>query len=493
MNGVQETVPASQVQTDGKALSFVRWTQGLINRLVAVSDLGLILLAAGLSLFLPAAGVSTDLTSLQYLALVLLEMAVFHQMMTRVSAYRVEHYTDPVTATLHLFGGLVPAWGVSFILLMAFAPGVLQRPSWLLMWHLLQLALLLLGRQGQGWLIGLANRHQLLRRRVVIIGANDVAERMVMDLRDAEGSGYDILGIFQDASDGTAPARIGGVPVRGDLDSLNAFAQAETIDVVVLALPWSRAPDIFRLMESVNWIAADVVIPFDTSEVAPGYAGITPMGRRTTLQVMNRPFKGSQGVLKVAEDYVVASVALLLLSPLMLLAAIAIRLEGPGPILFRQWRPGFGRKPFAIYKFRTMKVDPNDDATIGTTGRRDPRITRVGAVLRRLSIDELPQLFNVLKGEMSIVGPRPYVANMLVGNERFSDLVAQYAERHRIKPGLTGYAQAHGMRSYALRSAENARRSIEMDLHYMTHWSLWLDIKIMLRTLVSGLAGRNVF
>ena len=308
-----------------------------------------------------------------------------------------------------------------------------------------------------------------------------------------EPDGYEILAVFRDPSDGEAADRIAGVPVAGDLETLNAYALSETIDVVILALPWSRAPDIFRLMEAVNWIAADVAIPFDGVGVSPSFARIMPMGRITALQVMSRPFKGAQGVLKVVEDYVVASAALLLVSPLMLLAALAIRLEGPGPILFRRWRPGFGRKPFAIYKFRTMHVNPQDDATIGTTGRSDPRITRVGAVLRRLSIDELPQLFNVLKGEMSIVGPRPYVANMLVGNERFSDLVVQYAERHRIKPGLTGYARAHGMRSYALRSAENARRSIEMDLHYMTHWSLWMDIRIMLRTLVSGLAGRNVF
>ena len=131
-----------------------------------------------------------------------------------------------------------------------------------------------------------------------------------------------------------------------------------------------------------------------------------------------------------------------------------------------------------------MHANPQDVATIGATSRNDPCITRVGAVLR-LSIDELPQLSNVLKGETSIIGPRPYVADMLVRNKRFSDLVAQYAERHRIKPGLTGYAQAHGMRSYALRSAENARRSIEMDLHYMTLWSLWLDFRIMVRPLVS--------
>ncbi|MBP0447229.1 exopolysaccharide biosynthesis polyprenyl glycosylphosphotransferase [Roseomonas sp. SSH11] len=455
--------------------------------------MAMILCAAILSYYWPVLVYANQLTFFQLLVLALIEVVAFHQMMTRLVAYRVEHYTNPITSALHLLGALLPTWVISVAILTSFAPDVLRSPGWLLVWHILQVLLLVVGRLVQRVLIGMANRQRLLRRRVVIVGANELAEQLIPELSGVTHGGYDILGVVRSTGDDTAVDRVAGVPVLGDLETLNSISLNETIDIVVIALPWSRAQEMFHLMEAVNWIAADVVIPFGRDQVAPSYAGLTQMGRTTTLQVMSRPFKGSQGVLKVAEDYVVASVAVLLLSPLMLMAAIAIRLEGPGPILFRQWRPGFGRKPFAIYKFRTMHVNPNDDATIGTTGRSDPRITRVGAVLRRLSIDELPQIFNVLRGEMSIVGPRPYVANMLVGNERFSDLVAKYAERHRIKPGLTGYAQANGMRSYALRSAENARRSIEMDLHYMTHWSLWLDIKIMFKTLVSGLAGRNVF
>jgi polysaccharide biosynthesis protein PslA len=175
----------------------------------------------------------------------------------------------------------------------------------------------------------------------------------------------------------------------------------------------------------------------------------------------------------------------------MLAAAIAIRLEGPGPILFRQPRVGFNSKPFMIYKFRTMTVDPTDDGSHGTD-RDNQRITRIGALLRRTSIDELPQLLNVLRGEMSIVGPRPHVSNMLVGDGVYSEVVQQYAARHRIKPGITGWAQINGMRG-GIDSLEKANRGADLDLHYIANWSPQFDLRIMVRTLVTGLVGRNVF
>ena len=169
-----------------------------------------------------------------------------------------------------------------------------------------------------------------------------------------------------------------------------------------------------------------------------------------------------------------------------------MRLDSPGPILFRQARTGFNNKTFMIFKFRTMTVDPDDDGSVGTRGRSDPRITKVGKILRNLSIDELPQLLNVLTGDMSIVGPRPYVPNMLVGETLFNDSVRQFAARHRIKPGITGWAQANGLRGHAVRTIEGARRSVELDIYYITHWNLWFDIRIMMRTIMV-LAGRNVY
>ncbi|MBP0492624.1 exopolysaccharide biosynthesis polyprenyl glycosylphosphotransferase [Pararoseomonas indoligenes] len=463
----------------------------MINRLVGVSDFVLFLIAAALLADPPVPVLASGLLLSQIVVIALAEVLVYIAVLERIGGYRVERYADPVAAFFFLIAGLAPALVLSLVLLWTFLPSALWQAQWLLAWHVLLLGILMLGRLLQRWLIGLATRWSLLRRRVVVVGTGPTAEAVVRSLGE-DPVGYDIRAIYRLDNEPRAES-VAGIPVMGNLDALGGYATAHTIDVVVLALPLPRLSEAIRLVESVSWIAADVVIPFERPETSPSFAAIMPLGRLRSLQVLSRPFKGTQGLLKVMEDYVVASIGLLVLSPLMLVAALAIRLEGPGPVLFRQMRPGFGRRPFFIYKFRTMKVNPDDDATVGTTGPADPRVTRVGSVLRRLSIDELPQLLNVLKGEMSIVGPRPYVANMLVENERFSDLVNQYAERHRIKPGLTGYAQAHGMRSYALRSPENARRSIEMDLHYMTHWSLWLDVKIMVRTLLVGLAGRNVF
>jgi putative colanic acid biosynthesis UDP-glucose lipid carrier transferase len=140
-----------------------------------------------------------------------------------------------------------------------------------------------------------------------------------------------------------------------------------------------------------------------------------------------------------------------------------------------------------------MLLDPSDDGSTGVEQRDDPRITRVGRLLRTLSVDELPQLFNVLRGEMSIVGPRPYVPNMLIGSERFHCAVRNFAFRYRMKPGITGLAQANGLRSSALRSKENARRSVEMDIHYIMNWSLWLDLRIMAQTLLLAMTGPEVF
>ena len=175
----------------------------------------------------------------------------------------------------------------------------------------------------------------------------------------------------------------------------------------------------------------------------------------------------------------------------MLAAAIAIKLEGPGPVLFRQLRVGFNSKPFMIYKFRTMTVDPTDDGSRGTL-RDSDRITRVGQILRSTSVDELPQLLNVLRGEMSIVGPRPHVRKMLVGAGVYSIVVQQYAARHRIKPGITGWAQINGMRG-GIDTLEKASRGADLDLFYIANWSPILDLKIMIRTIVAGLGGRDVF
>jgi lipopolysaccharide/colanic/teichoic acid biosynthesis glycosyltransferase len=248
---------------------------------------------------------------------------------------------------------------------------------------------------------------------------------------------------------------------------------------------------ISSMMQKLNSIPAEILLLMDISWLKVKDVQLRNMDGYSFLQVARRPIVGAHGVLKVLEDYVVASVAVALCWPVMLAAAIAIRLEGSGPILFRQRRVGFNHREFHLLKFRSMRLDPADDCSRGTL-ENDPRVTKAGMFLRRHSIDERPQSFNVLRGEMAVVGPRAHVPKMLVGGQIYTEAVLEYAARHRVKPGITGWAQINGMRG-GIHTEEKARRGVALDLEYVEGWSPWLDVQIMARTLFGGLWGRSVF
>ncbi|MFD2249093.1 exopolysaccharide biosynthesis polyprenyl glycosylphosphotransferase [Pseudochelatococcus lubricantis] len=277
----------------------------------------------------------------------------------------------------------------------------------------------------------------------------------------------------------------------GTVDDLLPQLTRNSFDVVVIALPWSEAGTIGSLIEKLNRFAIDTIVPLTPRIFDLRFAAVVNIAALHGLQVVRRPLRGSLILIKWLEDYVVATIGLILVSPILLLAAIAIKLEGPGPVLYRQTRVGYNNRLFSVYKLRTMTVDPTDDGSLGTQ-RDNPRITRCGAWLRRLSIDELPQLINVLKGEMSVVGPRPHVPNMLVGESLRYETLRAYTNRYQMKPGITGWAQINGMRG-GINTLEKAMAGIELDLYYVENWSLWLDIKIMLLTVTKGMAGRDVF
>lgn len=222
---------------------------------------------------------------------------------------------------------------------------------------------------------------------------------------------------------------------------------------------------------------ADLVKPLDTQGQAP--AGIAPPGSRVAR------------VAKRALDLAGAAGLLVALSPLLLLCAVALRLESPGPVLFRQPRHGLHGRLIPVHKFRTMRHEAADLPAARPTRRDDPRVTRVGAVLRRTSLDELPQLVDVLRGDMSLVGPRPHAPGSKAGRRRFAEAVPGYARRHRVKPGMTGWAQVNGWRG-PTETAEALAQRLAHDLWYIDNWSLWLDLKILART-PFALVGRNVF
>jgi polysaccharide biosynthesis protein PslA len=204
------------------------------------------------------------------------------------------------------------------------------------------------------------------------------------------------------------------------------------------------------------------------------------------------PISGWRGAIKRLTDIAIALLLLTVFSPVMVVAALAIRLESPGPVLFRQWRIGFANIGFEMLKFRTMHHRAPGRGRLRQTTRRDPRVTRVGAILRHASLDELPQLFNVLRGEMSIVGPRPHAPGTCAGGKPYELVSPRYAARHRVLPGLTGLAQVRGWRGET-DTEEKLLRRLDADLEYIDNWSLWLDFAIMARTTVSIPAMRNAY
>jgi undecaprenyl-phosphate galactose phosphotransferase/putative colanic acid biosynthesis UDP-glucose lipid carrier transferase len=270
-----------------------------------------------------------------------------------------------------------------------------------------------------------------------------------------------------------------GVPasLSEKIQSVITAAQNERVDYIFLLLKWNRPQLINNLVQLLRPLPIPVhLLPDENVETFMAERGGN-IGTTFTVELQRAPLSKAERMLKRTFDVVSAAGILLILSPLMLLTALMIKIDSPGPALFRQKRNGFGGKVFSIYKFRSMRV-LEDGPRIQQATRDDPRVTRLGRWLRRTSIDELPQLFNVLAGDMSLVGPRPHA---VAHNSEYQTVVSNYAFRHHVKPGITGWAQVNGLRGET-QTVDLMAKRVEHDLWYINHWSLWLDLRIIIKT-----------
>jgi Undecaprenyl-phosphate glucose phosphotransferase len=316
-----------------------------------------------------------------------------------------------------------------------------------------------------------------LRRRLAVYGAGRQADAFIDRILAERAPWQDVVGIYDDRQRQRAA---GARPVVGGLDDLVTAARDGAVDSVVVALPWSADERVARLINRLRelpvhvFLGADLVayaLPAHQAEVLSGVP---------VLKVVSAPLAGWRKVMKGLEDRLVAGVLVVCLAPLMALIALAIRLDSPGPVLFVQDRFGFNNRRIPVRKFRTMVHDRPPEEGVPQARRDDPRVTRVGRFLRRTSLDELPQLFNVLDGSMSLVGPRPHAVEH---NEKYMALIAGYSARHNVKPGITGWAQVNGLRGET-KTVDKMRARVACDIYYVEHWSLWFDLRILLRTLV---------
>ena len=332
------------------------------------------------------------------------------------------------------------------------------------------------------------DRAGVLRRFVVLIGFGDqfsaLRARIVGDNRN-----FSLCAVVE------LPSVQSAAPEQTALEEVNRLVARYTqsahefeADDIMIALPAGHASLANLILREVQKVSADIHIVPDLGGL--GFSGIRvgQLGEVTYLTTMSKPIAGWGAFFKKLEDYLLAAVGLILLTPALACIAVAIKLDSKGPVFFRQRRHGYNHQVIEVLKFRSMSTLDDGDKIVQAT-RNDRRITRVGRILRRTSLDELPQLINVLKGEMSIVGPRPHA---LAHNTYYGDLVENYANRHRVKPGITGWAQVHGFRGETDNPEKMAQR-IRFDLEYIDNWSIWLDIKIIFMTPLFGLFNKGAY
>jgi polysaccharide biosynthesis protein PslA len=367
--------------------------------------------------------------------------------------------------------------------------GLVYR-KWPFLWLMASGVLLLASRSHLSRLLhGWINSGRLARR-VAVIGAGDFSREFIERLR-SEPHSFTVVGLYDDRLS-RVPAVQDGVTVRGSVSDLLERSREEQIDLIVIALPLRAIARISMIMEQIGSAVADICLTTDFVGFRYRSSQLSAVGSNPVVLMEERPLKDWRAARKAAFDLVVGTLMLLLLAPLLALIALAIRLDSPGPILFRQPRLGFNNRLFTCYKFRTMHHGMTDLLGDRQATRGDARITPLGHWLRKLSFDELPQLLNVLKGNMSLVGPRPHPPNTKAEDKLFTDVVAKYAFRHRVKPGITGWAQVNGWRGETKTVVEIENR-VACDLAYIENWSMWFDLRIMVLTVTREILSRHAF
>ena len=318
------------------------------------------------------------------------------------------------------------------------------------------------------------------QRPAVVVGNNKAARQLVRGVGSDATTPYRLIGFFDDAQERTGPLD-GLVPYLGTLDQVAGYSEScDELDVF-LVVPWSDGSRILKVMEQLRFLPVTVRLIPDLSAFAGLSASAAAAEAKMIPVLQTPPLPPYQQAMKAAMDLGLGSILLVLLLPLLLGIAIAIKLNSPGSVIFSQPRRGQHGRLFSIYKFRSLYMAEADENADNVVSKDDPRVTRIGRFIRKYSLDELPQFINVLKGDMSLVGPRPHAVNTKADGKLFADVVPNYSLRYRVKPGLTGWAQVNGWRGET-DTAEKLRRRVEYDFHYISNWSLRLDLIILLRT-----------
>jgi Undecaprenyl-phosphate glucose phosphotransferase len=388
------------------------------------------------------------------------------------------------------------AWSVVFAVMTAIVfltkVGDVYSRVWLISWYGFGLMALLCFRFLACSFVRKWNTDGRLDRSAVIVGGGNRAAKLIEALEATDNIDISITGIFDDRGDERSPAVVNGYPKLGDVSQLVDFARLSRVDLLIVSLPIAAENRLLEVLKKLWVLPVDIRLSAHTDKLrfrprAYSYIGSVPF-----FDVFDKPLSGWDMIIKTIEDRLISALAILLLSPVMALVALAIKLDSKGPALFKQNRYGFNNELIEVYKFRSMYVDQSDRSAAKLVTKDDPRVTKVGRFIRKTSLDELPQLFNVLKGQLSLVGPRPHATQAKAADRLYTEVVDGYFARHKVKPGITGWAQVKGWRGET-DTTEKIERRVEHDLYYIENWSLTFDLYILATTPLALLNTENAY
>jgi Undecaprenyl-phosphate glucose phosphotransferase len=424
-----------------------------------------------------------------YVPLIVGAVAVANVLFNAARTHRIPAYRTIVEQS----GRVLAAWS---LVITAIAVGIFLFKAhdsisrvWLVSWYAFGAVVLVAFRMSLRALVRQWTAEGKLKRRTVIVGGGKDAEALIDALQKGADSDIRLFGLFDDRNDDRSPESVASLPKLGRVADLIEFARRTRVDLVIVSMPLSAEKRVLEMLKQLWVLPVDIRLSAHMSQLRFTSKAYSYVGDVPVFDMADRPISDWNLVFKWVFDRVVAIVALILLSPIMLATAIAIKLESKGPVIFKQKRHGFNNELIEVYKFRSMYTDRSDANAAKLVTKDDPRVTKVGKFIRKTSIDELPQFVNVLQGRLSVVGPRPHALQAKADNKLYYEAVDGYFARHKVKPGITGWAQINGWRGET-DTVDKIMQRVQFDLHYIENWSILMDLYILFMTPVS-LFSRN--
>ncbi|MGE0231262.1 MAG: undecaprenyl-phosphate glucose phosphotransferase [Flavobacteriaceae bacterium] len=456
----------------------------VVTGFVRLIDLALILLTGYAAYFLylfPREGLQFS-----YIAGIPLVSVLCTIAFQAANIYSVQMFRTLARQTLRIFAAWAGVFAASATLVFFLKLGADLSRAWFGMWFTLGLATLVMFRMALAFQVRDWTRSGRLIRRAVIVGGGEPAAELIRMLESDEDNDLEICGVFDDRGDDRSPSILAGHQKLGTVDDLVRFARRIRLDLLIVSLPVSAEARVLQMLRKLWVLPVDIRLSAHTNKLKLRPRSYSFIGTVPMLDLFDKPLADWDYLLKQTFDRVLGALILLLAAPVMIAVAIAVKLDSKGPVFFRQKRYGFNNEMIEVFKFRSMYTDMSDANASRLVTKDDPRVTPVGRFIRKTSLDELPQLFNVLRGELSIVGPRPHAVQAKAANRLYDDVVDGYFARHRVKPGITGWAQVNGWRGET-DTQEKIQRRVEHDLFYIENWSVWFDFYIVIMTPISML------